>query len=111
MSTSKNPALETAPVEAKGHAPESSAPPARKRKRLSKAFPRPLDKKLKKNSVVKDSFSFPAVEHEHLVMLKKRLLSEGVEVKKSELVRAGLVLLASLDADDLKSLLAKVPRV
>lgn len=85
--------------------------PVTKRKRLSKVFRRPLDKKLKKNSVVRDCFSFPEVEYEHLVMLKKRLLAEGVEIKKSELVRAGLVLLSSLDDADMKILLAKVPRI
>jgi hypothetical protein len=82
-----------------------------KRKPLSKAFTRPLDKKLKHGSLVRDCFSFPEAEYAHLVALKKRLLEEGVEVKKSELVRAGLVVLSSLEDADMKALLAKVPRV
>lgn len=90
---------------------QPDVPLVAKRKRLSKVFPRPLDKKLKKNSVVRDCFSFPEIEYEHLVMLKKRLLAEGVEIKKSELIRAGLVLLSSLDDADMKILLAKVPRI
>lgn len=82
-----------------------------KRKRLSKAFPRPLDKKLGPLGIVRDSFVFPEIEHAHLMDLKHRLVAEGVDIKKSELVRAGLVLLASLDDAEMKALLAKVPRV
>lgn len=82
-----------------------------KRKRLSKAFLRPLDKKFKRGAVVRDCFSFPEVEYAHLVELKKRLLAEGIEIKKSELLRAGLALLVSLDDDELRNLLAKVPRL
>lgn len=82
-----------------------------KRKRLSKAFPRPLDKKIGPLGLVRDSFVFPEIEHAHLMDLKHRLVAEGVDIKKSELVRAGLVLLASLDDDEMKRLLALVPRV
>lgn len=82
-----------------------------KRKRLSKAFRRPLDKKIGPLGIVRDSFVFPEIEHVHLMDLKHRLVAEGVDIKKSELVRAGLVLLASLDDDAMKRLLALVPRV
>ncbi|MEI7613203.1 MAG: hypothetical protein WCK63_09855 [Betaproteobacteria bacterium] len=91
--------------------PEAKEASGNKRKRLSKAFPRPLDKKLKRNAVVRDCFTFPEVEYAYLVELKKRLQAEGVEIKKSELLRAGLVLLSSLEDADMKVLLAKVPRV
>jgi len=90
--------------------PEQKKIAGDKRKRLSKAFLRPLDKKFKRGAVVRDCFSFPEIEYEHLVALKRRLLADGIEIKKSELLRAGLALLVSLDDDELKSLLAKVPR-
>lgn len=124
MSVVKNTPLKTAPVAAKTAAkpagkataipvgtPEPKEAAGNKRKRLSKAFPRPLDKKLKRNAVVRDCFTFPEVEYAHLVELKKRLQAEGVDIKKSELLRAGLVLLSSLDEAEMKGLLAKVPRV
>ena len=91
--------------------PEQKKTAGDKRKRLSKAFLRPLDKKFKRGAVVRDCFSFPEIEYEHLVELKKRLLADGIEIKKSELLRAGLALLVSLDDGELKSLLAKVPRL
>jgi hypothetical protein len=91
--------------------PEQKKTAGDKRKRLSKAFLRPLDKKLKRSAVVRDCFSFPDVEYAHLVALKKRLLAEGIEIKKSELLRAGLALLVSLDEAELRTLLAKVPRL
>ncbi len=87
--------------------PEAKDAP--KRKRLSKAFARPLDKQ--RNTVVRDCFTFPEVEYAYLVELKKRLQAEGVDIKKSELLRAGLVLLSTLEDAEMKELLAKVPRI
>jgi RNase H-fold protein (predicted Holliday junction resolvase) len=92
-------------------APEQKKASGDKRKRLSKAFLRPLDKKFKRGALVRDCFSFPEAEYAHLVDLKKRLLGEGVDIKKSELLRAGLVLLSSMDDEEMKVLLAKVPRI
>ena len=91
--------------------PEQKKSSGAKRKRLSKAFLRPLDKKFKRGILVRDSFNFPEAEYAHLVELKQRLMAEGVDVKKSELLRAGLVLLSSLDDATLKEFLAKIPRV
>ena len=88
-----------------------AAADGKKRQRLSKAFPRPLDKKRKRQALVRDCFTFPEPEYRYLVELKARLLAEGVEIKKSELLRAGLALLSSLGEDELKALLDKVPRV
>ncbi len=79
------------------------------RKRLSKAFSRPLDKKLRQPAVVRERYTLPANEYEVLVALKQRLAGEGIKVKKSELLRAGLLLLPGLDREALLSLLAKVP--
>lgn len=97
----------------KGHnvvlAPEIQAPPAEMRTRLSKAFSRPLDKQLKKVRLVRDRITFPEIEYEQLIVLKKRLSDQKFMVKKSQLVRAGLMLLALLDDDELKKTLVKVP--
>jgi hypothetical protein len=82
-----------------------------KRKRLSRAFSRPLDKKLKQEKCVRERFTLLKAEYDQLALLKKRLSDQGLSVKKSELVRAGLMLLAELEDGDLKELLAKVPAV
>ena len=89
--------------------PEAKKSGGNKRKRLSKAFSRPLDKKLKKAVLVRERFTIPGVEYAQFALLKKRLSDQGLVAKKSELVRAGLVLLSSLGDEDLKELMAKVP--
>ena len=89
--------------------PESSVNAAKKRKRLAKVFPRPLEKKLRQKSVVREKFAIPALEYDQLLELKARLAGLGVTVKKSEIVRAGLAQISELDDDALKLLLAKLP--
>lgn len=79
---------------------------AKKRKRLAKAFPRPLDKKLKEVEQVREKFTLLADESAQLVALKQRLAVQGVSVKKSELLRAGLLLVAALDDSELQAALA-----
>lgn len=92
----------------------------RQRKRLAKAFPRPLDKVLKKNvaktdrrksepSAVRDGFTFPQAEHAVLVGIKETLAEQGLKVKKGDLMRVGLGLLSQLPLEKIKSLLAKLP--
>jgi hypothetical protein len=88
--------------------PESKAPASAGRKRLSKAFARPLDKKLAKTKLVRDRFTIPETEYEQLVELKKRLSALGFSIKKSELVRAGLLLLGAMDDTKLKAATAKL---
>ena len=89
--------------------PESTGNTAKKRKRLAKAFPRPLDKQLRKQQTVREKFALPASEYEQLLDLKARLAERGSPVKKSELVRAGLMLLAALDDDELTAVLTRLP--
>jgi hypothetical protein len=50
---------------------------------------------VKQEKVVRDTFTMPREDYEQLTILKQRCLDAGVAVKKSELVRAGLLLLAS----------------
>jgi hypothetical protein len=90
-------------------APEAKKAGLSKRQRLSKAFSRPLDKKLRKTALVRERFTLPEIEYAQLAVLKKRLSDRGTSAKKSELVRAGLLLIAALDDNALQALLAKVP--
>lgn len=95
-----------------------------RRRRLAKAFDRPLDKVLRKKSeevvatlsqapkaTVRDGFTFPTAEHDRLVELKKQLAMQGIDVKKSDLIRVGLILALSLPQTKLKAVLAKLPPV
>ncbi|APR94870.1 hypothetical protein PATSB16_15280 [Pandoraea thiooxydans] len=58
-----------------------------------------------KVKVIRDSFTMPEYDHAKLARLKKKCLAEGVHVKKSELLRAGL---AALEVMPLKRLLIEV---
>ena len=90
-------------------APEASGTVSKKRKRLAKAFSRPLDKTLRTTQLVREKFSMPEDEFAKLLDLKQRLAEQGVVVKKSDLVRAGLMLLTALEDDDLKGVVETIP--
>lgn len=65
-------------------------------------------KRAKKEKVVRDSFTMPKSDYEKIDALKKKCLDAGVSVKKSELLRAGLLM---LEAAAPKRLLAAVSAV
>lgn len=65
-------------------------------------------KRPKKEKVVRDSFTMPKTDYERIASLKQKCLDTGVAVKKSELLRAGLVM---LDALPNKRLIAAVSAV
>lgn len=66
---------------------------------------------VKKQKLVRDSFSFPANEHDALVDLKKRAKKMGKEFKKSEILRAGISHLVAMTDAVLIAALEKVERV
>ncbi len=90
--------LQTAP---KAAAPQSAKPVAAPK----------VDKKGKpeKVKVVRDSFTIPKSEYAAIAELKKRALAQGIEVKKSELLRAGLMLLTAASDAAFGKALAQVP--
>jgi len=59
-------------------------------------------KKAKKAKVIRDSFTMPEADYSKLAEIKKKCLANGVSVKKSELLRAGLHLLEALPLAKLK---------
>lgn len=63
--------------------------------------------KPKKQKRIRDSFSMPESEFAQLGALKKRVAG----IKKSELLRAGILLLCGLSDAELAATLAKVPRI
>ena len=65
--------------------------------------------KPEKVKVVRDSFTIPKTEFTQIAEMKKRAMALGVEVKKSELIRAGLQLMTGLQDAAFKKALAAVP--
>lgn len=63
----------------------------------------------KKPKLVRDSFTIPKTEYAAIDSLKGRALAAGRSVKKSEVLRAGLLLLTQLDDTALDKALAAVP--
>jgi hypothetical protein len=64
--------------------------------------------KPKKAKLVRDSFTMPQEEYAQIALLKERLLAAGVGVKKSELLRAGVAVLAALGDRELKRVVGRV---
>ena len=67
--------------------------------------------KIVKAKVIRDSFSFPEQDYLKISELKKTCLAEGIHVKKSEILRAGLHLLTQLNLDELKKAVDQVEKV
>ena len=67
--------------------------------------------KPKRRKVVRDSFTMPAGDYALIGALKKRCLGLGVAVKKSELLRAGLAMVAALPDGRLAEAMTSVATV
>jgi hypothetical protein len=96
--SAKTTATAPAPVQVKTAVQKPAASPAKSLK----------DKKVK---VVRDSFTIPKNELLQIGESKKRALALGVEIKKSELIRAGLQALTSMNDAAFKKALANVPSI
>lgn len=64
-----------------------------------------------KMKMVRDSFTMPDHEYVQFDVLKKRCLKHGVAAKKSELIRAGLILLAGLSDSKLVDVIDQVEKL
>ena len=69
------------------------------------------EEKPKKPKLVRDSFTIPKAEYLVLDTLKERALKLSREVKKSELLRAGIKALAALSDTALLAALSAVPTI
>lgn len=61
--------------------------------------------------LVRDSFTIPAREYRAIDALKQRYLELGIHMKKSEILRAGLIALSSMGSDELASVAERVERI
>jgi hypothetical protein len=67
--------------------------------------------KTPKIKMIRDSFTIPKDEYAQLELLKERLISIGKPAKKSELLRAGIMLLTAMTDTKLKASLSIVPTI
>ncbi|UJP04558.1 MAG: hypothetical protein LZF61_06670 [Nitrosomonas sp.] len=61
-----------------------------------------------KIKMIRDSYTMPESDHAKLTELKKKCLESGIHVKKSELLRAGLLRLSKLNKPALLRAIAQV---
>jgi hypothetical protein len=103
-------AVEVQPAPVKKVKASAKKVPAEKAKVTASAAPlqEEKQKRVKKEKVIRDSFTMPESDYARLATLKQKCASAGVAIKKSELLRAGLIMLES--ASD-KNLLAAVKSV
>ena len=67
--------------------------------------------KAKKIKLVRDSYAMPETEYAQIAVLKKRLSGLKQEVKKSELLRAGIAVLGALNDTELAAVMGHVERI
>jgi hypothetical protein len=106
QTAAKKKAAVTKEVPATKQAAPASETAAQKPKRAKKEL---VKKELeKKEKVVRDSFTMPKSDYAKIAALKQKCLDAGVSVKKSEVLRAGLLL---LEGTTLENLLAAISAV
>lgn len=81
---------------AKAIKPVKTEKPAKTVKPAS-AAPKAAAEKTKKPKLVRDSFTMPDNEYALIAQVKKACVGAGFEIKKSELLRIGIALLAKMD--------------
>jgi hypothetical protein len=110
---SKKPAKKIAPAPQKkptaaAPASQAHAPATAKPDLVAPVAAKPVTQDAK---VVRDGFTMPQADYDLLKSLKAQCLKAGVEVKKSELLRAGVQALAALSMTDLAARLKALPPV
>ena len=101
-------AAPAAPAKAKTSPAQAAQAKAADKKKAAAPTKTAKEKKVK---VVRDSFTLPKTELLQITEMKKRAMALGVEVKKSELIRAGLQALAGMADTAFKKAMANVPTI
>lgn len=99
-------AAKTAPVNKVAASATAKAKEGKKTEDKKTKIEKPKSEKVK---MERDSFTMPKDEYAQIAVLKTRLTTLGQPVKKSELLRAGIKLLAAMSDNTLKTTLAKIP--
>jgi hypothetical protein len=88
---------------------KSAAKPAKAAAKPAAKPATPAVTKVKKIKMVRDSFTIPKPEYDVLDVLKLRAAKQGTPAKKTELIRAGIKVLAALSDTAFKAALQAVP--
>lgn len=96
----KTPARGDGPKKAASQAGRTAAKQAEKKAR-----------KEHKVKVVRDSFTMPHSEYQQIMDIKETCLQAGMHIKKSEILRAGLKMLAALSAAQLKRTFTNLEKI
>ncbi len=104
--TVAKPALKTAATNKAAASATAKAKEGKKAEDKKTKIEKPKSEKVK---MERDSFTMPKDEYAQIAVLKTRLTTLGQPVKKSELLRAGIKLLAAMSDNTLKTTLAKIP--
>lgn len=108
LKTTRKPSSRTGPKVTM--AKPSAAPKIKKEAKQLKSGKPEKTAKAKKEKVIRDSFTMPKQEFEKIAELKKQCLKLGVNIKKSEILRAGLHALGKLTPQQLKIAVSKVKK-
>ena len=95
-------------------APAKTAEASKTKKADAAPAPAPAEEKTrraKKEKVVRDSFTMPKSDYAKIAVLKQKCLDAGISVKKSEVLRAGLLLLEGATAQRLLAAISAVETV
>ena len=98
-------------VVAKKSATEKSSVKATAKNANKKAAPAKKIKKDAKPKVVRDSFTMPQSEYQKIADIKALCAKAAMPVKKSEVLRAGLLMLSLLELTELKTVLGKLAKI
>ena len=104
----KAPAPKAKPAKAAASKTSAAVETASKKAVKTKAAKPEKAPKLK---MERDSFTMPKTEYAQLSVLKERLAKLGQPVKKSELLRAGIMQLTAMTDTALKAAMSKVPTI
>ncbi|MDO8208696.1 MAG: hypothetical protein Q7T38_12885 [Gallionella sp.] len=68
-------------------------------------------KAVKKPKVVRDSFTMPQSEYQKIAEIKALCLKAGLQVKKSEVLRAGVIALCAMSEAQLNTALSRLDKI
>lgn len=68
-------------------------------------------KAVKKPKVVRDSFTMPENEYQKIAEIKALCLKAGLQVKKSEVLRAGVIALCAMSEAQLNTALSRLDKI
>ena len=94
------PIVQAKPIKRQGAAPKGTAVKA----------PKEIAKP-KKAKVIRDSFTMPESEYELITAIKKRCIAKGLAVKKSEVLRAAVVVFAAQSDNSIKAALGSLAAI